>query len=79
MTVTVTRRATTMAATTTAEEFLAKARPVIQRAQGIHIPLWKPLTPILGYFELHNTPKTSLLSPQGGIYIEVRGFPEGDI
>ncbi len=32
--------------TTATEEFSAKARPVIQRAQGLNIPFGKPLTPI---------------------------------
>ena len=42
---TLTARATTATTATAAEEFLAKARPVIQRAQGLNIPFGKPLTP----------------------------------
>ena len=41
------QRATT---TTATEEFSAKARPVIQCAQGLNIPFGKPLTPILNLF-----------------------------
>ena len=65
------QRATTATTTATAEEFLAKARPVIQRTQGINIPFGKPLTPTysmckLGNPQIHNHDNSNpqLCNPQ---------------